>query len=103
MRRRRPSPWTAADRYRRRRLIAGGAVVAVVLMGIAARFLDLVAVPWAYRIPLDVGDVFQFVTRLGKSDWYLIPSGVFLLVLLAADWRRVPRRMRLAWSEFGAL
>ena len=43
------------------------------------------------------------MTRFGKSDWYLIPTGVFVLVLLATDWRRAPPLIRFAWAEIGAL
>ena len=41
------------------------------------------------------------VTRFGKSDWLLIPSGVFCVALLFADWSRAGRRVAAAWIEVG--
>jgi membrane-associated phospholipid phosphatase len=74
-----------------------------VLAAAAALFLDALSVPWARGLAPGVAGFFRGMTRFGKSDWYLLPTGVLVLVLLAADWRQVPPLVRFAWAEIGAL
>ncbi len=101
---RRPPPAAGAGG---RRLAAGtviaGAVMAVLLIALAVAFLDAASVPWAHRLPQATVAFFARVTRFGQSDWLLIPSGAFTLLLLLADWRRVAAPVRRAWAEAGAL
>jgi len=73
------------------------------LVVLAAALLDAASVSWAHGLPPAVAGVFGRITRFGQADWPLIPTGVFTIVLLAADWRRVPLLMRSAWAEIGGL
>ena len=84
-------------------LIGGVAVAFVVLVTAAIEFLDAASVSWARSLPPGVAAVFRHITRFGQSDWLLIPTGLFVVLLLIADWRRVPPLMRFAWAEIGAL
>jgi undecaprenyl-diphosphatase len=73
------------------------------LVALSLFFLDAPSVDWARGLPPGVAGFFRSVTRFGKSDWYLIPTGVFGLLVLSADWRRAPPLVRFAWAELGAL
>jgi undecaprenyl-diphosphatase len=58
----------------------------VVMLGavIAAMFwLDVPAVAWARDLPRGLIEVFEQITNAGLSGWYLIPSGVIVLLLAA--------------------
>ncbi len=78
------------------------AVVAALAVA-AAVFLDASSVPWARQLPPAVRTFFGVVTDIGRSHWYLVPLGVVLSVLLAADWSKVDGRLRRAWWAFGAI
>lgn len=103
LRHRRRSPATPKQPAERRMLIGIVAIAFLVLVGSAALFLDAASVPWARGLPPEVATVFRHITRFGQSDWLLIPTGLFAILLLMADWRRVPPLMRFAWAEIGAL
>jgi membrane-associated phospholipid phosphatase len=103
LRRRRLSPPTPEQRAEQRMLIGVVAIAFLVLVGSAIVFLDAASVPWARGLPPGVAAVFRRLTRFGQSDWLLIPTGLFVVLLLIADWRRVPPLMRFAWAEIGAL
>jgi undecaprenyl-diphosphatase len=87
----------------RRRLVMATGLVALALIVIFFLAVDGTAVGWADELTRKARRVVQGVTRLGRSDWLLIPSGVVALVLLAGDWRRAPRRVAAAWTEIGHL
>jgi membrane-associated phospholipid phosphatase len=103
LRRRRLSPPTRQQPAEQWMLIGSIAVAFLVLVAFAILFLDAASVPWAGRLSPGVAAVFQHITRFGQSDWLLIPTGVFTILVLGADRQRVPLMMRLAWAEIGAL
>jgi membrane-associated phospholipid phosphatase len=88
---------------RRRRLVLGGAAIAAVLIVVSLLVLDPHSVSWAQNLSKPVRQALGWVTRFGKSDWLLIPSGVFCVALLFADWSRTGRRVAAAWVELGEL
>lgn len=73
------------------------------LVILCALVLDAPSVDWARGLPAPFSEFFQWLTRYGKSDWLLLPLGIFCLVLLIADWRNVNRRIAAAWSEIGII
>lgn len=100
-RRRVPTPTAASGRHWR--AIGLAAVVAAGLAGLFLATLDAHAVAWADSLPKSVRSVFKTVTRFGKSDWLLIPTAIATVLLLAADWTAVERRVAAAWAEIQAL
>jgi len=96
-------PATREQRAEQRMLIGIVAVAFLVLVASAIVFLDAASVPWAAGLPPGVTAVFRRITRFGQSDWLLIPSGLFAILLIGADWRRISPLMRIAWAEIGAL
>jgi undecaprenyl-diphosphatase len=78
-------------------------VLSVVLVVAASLLFDAASVSWASGLPSPIRHFFRFLTRYGKSDWILYPSGIFCLVLAAADWKVVSRRIAAAWFEAGAI
>jgi membrane-associated phospholipid phosphatase len=40
-------------------------------------------------------DFFQLITDIGKSEWILIPSGVFCLLMVFVDWQGLARRQQV--------
>jgi undecaprenyl-diphosphatase len=91
----------AAEQRKRWGALAG--TVGIVLVVLAAALLDAASVSWAHGLPPAVAGLFGRITRFGQSDWLLIPTGVFTIILLASAWRRVPLLMRSAWAEIGGL
>ena len=78
---------------------AAGAISIVLI----ALTLDMRAVIWARGLPEAVRHFFGWLTRYGESDWLLYPSGAICIVLLAADWQGVNRRIAAAWTEIGII
>jgi undecaprenyl-diphosphatase len=101
-RRRHATAIAAAKGWRRSRLLVSG-LAAVLLIGLALALLDNGSVDWARGLPGWGKAFFREVTRFGKSDWFLIPTGVLGLALLWANWTRVNRAVAAAWAEIGAL
>jgi len=102
--RRRRVPQLEPSAYPRIRLVWAGAALLAMLVAISLVAGDAGAPRWAKSLSPFVEGLFRFVTDLGKSEWLLIPTGVFGLVLLfVADWRRIGRRMAAAWVEVGEI
>lgn len=99
LRRRQPVPPSA----RRTRLFVIGGIAAAIGIAIAATMLDARSLEWSASLSPAWRSFFGFVTRFGKSEWWLVPSAVACLVLLAGDWRRADPRAARAWAEIGAL
>ena len=78
----------------------GGACLLIIFFMLV---LDVSSVGWARELPTSVISFFKWLTRFGKSDWLIFPLGVFCLVLLLADWRRVSRAIAAAWTEIGII
>ena len=72
-------------------------VAIIVMLGavITAMFLlDAPAVAWARDLPRGWVEIFEQITKAGLSGWYLIPSGVIVLVLAALASPTLPRLPR---------
>jgi membrane-associated phospholipid phosphatase len=63
-------PPPAATPWRRRAFVAIGAVLIVIL----AMLFDRQLAGLAQALPEPVKGLFRFITRFGKSEWYLMPS-----------------------------
>ncbi len=96
-------PDAARPAYPRQRLVVGGAALALVLIVFFLLTIDLHSVAWWEGLSKAERRAFDAVTRFGKSDWLLIPTGVFSIALLIADWSRTGRRVAAAWVEIGEL
>jgi undecaprenyl-diphosphatase len=96
-------PDRATGARRRRRLVLAGAAVTAVLIFALLLTLDGQSVAWWEGLSRRSRRVFQMITRFGQSDWLLIPSGAFALALLMADWQRTGRRVAASWIEIGNL
>jgi undecaprenyl-diphosphatase len=66
---------------------------------------DPLLVAWQEKLSPDVVTLFRYVTRFGKSDWILIGTGLFVIVMLVLDASELrPRhRARRAVRSFTAL
>lgn len=95
-------PWSGTSANRHVRLVGTGAVLAALLIVVSVAVVDSHAVGWARALPDAVARFFRTATRFGKSDWLLIPTALFGLLLLFGDWTRVHRGLAAAWTEIGA-
>ena len=86
----------------RRRLVVSAGFAALVLV-VLLLAVDAASVGWADELTRRTRRVVRVLTRMGRSDWLLIPSGLLVLVLLAGDWRRAGRQAAAAWTEIGNL
>lgn len=83
------------DRRRAAILVVAG----VALIVITAVLFDARLIARARSLPPGVHGFFDWITRWGKSDWLLIPSGLVVVVVMLGDWRRVSRANAAAWFE----
>lgn len=74
--------------------------VAALVVGFA---FDTVSVQRSRAVPVFIGDIFGFISWMGKSMWELYPAGIIVVILLAGRWSAVPKFVRAFWAEFGAL
>ncbi|HVY20076.1 MAG TPA: phosphatase PAP2 family protein [Bauldia sp.] len=84
--------------------IDGRRVVLIVLAGVALILLtgflfDARLIAWSRTLSPSTRAVLEWITRWGKSDWLLIPSGVVVVAVLLGDWSRVSRANAAAWFE----
>jgi undecaprenyl-diphosphatase len=86
--------------WRKVTLIIAASIAATVLIGI---LLDARAVTWTHEIPIPLHNVFARLTRLGQSDWLLIPSGLIVVLVALGDWRCVARSSAAAWWEIASI
>jgi len=63
--------------------LAAGAVVAIVAVAGAMVFVDAWAIDEIRRLPPIVVDVFNRITDFGLSGWFLVPTGLMILVVAA--------------------
>lgn len=77
--------------------VAGGLVL-VIAVGFS---LDERVMDWAASLPDGVKAFFSTLTRFGRSDWLLIPTGMIAIAVTFGNWRRVSRRVTAAWWEIG--
>jgi undecaprenyl-diphosphatase len=62
--------------------------------------LDVPAVAWAHHLPRGMVDVFEHITNAGLSGWYLIPSGIVVILLAVLVSPALPRP---TWGVLTAL
>lgn len=71
------------------------AIAAVVLIlgaSVASMFLiDRAAIAWANHLPQWFESAFERITNAGYSTWFLVPSGVIVLILAAVASPALPR------------
>jgi undecaprenyl-diphosphatase len=73
----------------------------VVLLFLA--LLDAPAGGYRRQWPDGVRMFARAITDIGESTWYLVPTGVFIVLALALDWRRFSRRRRWLMANWFAL
>ena len=96
-------PDAAAPAGSRGRVVLAGAVVAVALIVLFVLTIDHHSVAWWDGLSKSERRAFDVVTQFGKSGWLLVPTGVFCVALLFADWTRTGPRVAAAWIEVGNL
>jgi undecaprenyl-diphosphatase len=101
--RRERAPEAARPGDHRGRLVLGGAALAAALIVLLLLTIDQHSVAWWQGLSKTERRSFDAITRFGKSDWLLIPTGVFCIALLFADWSRARRRVAAAWVEASEL
>lgn len=79
--------------------VAGIAVAILV----AALLLDSASVGWARDLPHWFTRFGEIGSRIGQSEWYLVPTGVLALLLFLGDWRRTSESLRAGWATIGAM
>jgi undecaprenyl-diphosphatase len=65
--------------------LALGALIAVLVLAVTVMALDARSVAGARTLPSGLVWLFQYITDLGLSGWFLIPIAIALLTLAAAD------------------
>lgn len=90
---------------RSRRAVPGWPALAALFLGglalvvLVGALFDEPVIAWTRTLPTSVHDAFATITRLGRSDWLLIPTGALALAVAFGDWRHVSRPLRGAWWE----
>ena len=74
--------------------IVNAVVVFATLTAILVVVFDPLLFAWQEKLPERVVTLFKYVTRFGKSDWILIGTGLFLILMLALDGRALRARFR---------
>jgi membrane-associated phospholipid phosphatase len=80
--------------YDRLQVANGGAVLLTLLFALVFVF-DPLLVAWQAALPDRVVAVFGSVTRFGKSDWILIGTGLFVILMLVLDASELRPRLRI--------
>jgi membrane-associated phospholipid phosphatase len=87
-------PWPAPGR------LAVATLVAAVAVYVTMLALDLPLLHATRRLPAAVIDAFNEFTDLGKSGWFLWPTGLLLLALALFDSPALPRSARGTLAAF---
>ena len=69
-------------------------IIAGCLALIALAVLDAPVGAYRKQWPAELIGFARAVTDIGQTHWYLVPSGLFMIVVLALDWNRLSRRRR---------
>jgi membrane-associated phospholipid phosphatase len=95
------SLWTRRRRDLRFRVLPYDALqilnrfaVFATLTAILLVVFDPLLVPWQEKLPGSVVTFFKYVTRFGKSDWILIGTGLFVILMLILDAQTLRARLR---------
>jgi undecaprenyl-diphosphatase len=91
-------PWLPGRRPKV--VLALGAVVAVAAIAASMLLLDSWAILHRRGLPGSVVHLFQWITELGLSGWYLFPTGFLLLAIAAVA---SPRLGRVAYAVLMAV
>jgi membrane-associated phospholipid phosphatase len=75
--------------------LAIGAIIVTVLIGSTMLAFDVWAIRQVQRLPLWLTPAVEEISEFGKSSWFLVPTGVALLVLAALASPALPRLSRL--------
>ncbi len=75
-------------------VVNAGAVILTLFLILLFAF-DPLLVAWQAMLPRRVVALFGFITRFGKSDWILISTGLFLILMLALDATALRARFRV--------
>ncbi len=75
-----------------------GAIVAVMILTATVMLLDIQSITGARQLSAFTISVFQVITDLGLSGWFLFPAGVLLMLLNFADTPGLPRVQRCVLS-----
>lgn len=82
-----------------RALIYSGLLVATIVILLVALEFDASTPGWRRSLSPGFVSDFQIVTRFGKSDWILIPTGLFLVCAFFINWSRISARYRVFWTR----
>jgi len=74
--------------------IANAAAVFATAMAVLVVVFDPLLPAWHEKLPQAVVSVFRCVTRFGQSDWILIGTGLFLILMLVRDASTLRPRLR---------
>jgi undecaprenyl-diphosphatase len=85
--------------------IVNGLAVFATLVAVLLVVFDPLLVAWQQRLPSAAVTFFKYDTRFGKSDWILIATGLFVILMLVLDSSalRVRARARRTIRTFAAL
>jgi undecaprenyl-diphosphatase len=74
--------------------LVNGAVLFLTALALSAVLLDPYLTVWHGRLPSPLVDAFHVVTRFGQSDWILISTGIFFILMLFLDASTMATRLR---------
>jgi undecaprenyl-diphosphatase len=82
-----------------RGLLFAGFLVAAIVIVLVALEIDSSVPGWRKTLPPALISNFQIVTRFGKSDWILYPTGIFLICAFLMNWGKLAARHRTLWTR----
>jgi undecaprenyl-diphosphatase len=74
--------------------IVNALAVVATLIAIVLVVFDPLLVAWQQKLPSSAVTFFKYVTRFGKSDWILIATGLFVILMLVLDAQALRARLR---------
>jgi len=82
-----------------RGLLVAGILFAAIAVYLVALEIDASVPGWRKTLPPALISDFQIVTRFGKSDWILYPTGIFLICAFFINWGRLAARQKAFWTR----
>jgi membrane-associated phospholipid phosphatase len=74
--------------------VVNALAVFATITAILLAVLDPLLVPWQQTLPEATVRFFRYVTRFGKSDWILVGSGLFVILMLVLEAEALRPRIR---------
>ncbi len=74
------------------------AALLIALCGLAMVFADHNSPLWARELPSAYHSVFSLITDVGKSDWILIPTGLWVLAVILGRWQQLRFHQKMVVS-----